>query len=79
MIPALLKHFLKAIKSVNAKSLTPSALEGLGSGDEFVVRLPEYDGEYDKLRSEASSEGKVLRCVGVIDVESRLIKTSLEK
>ena len=44
-----------------------------------MIRLPEHGGEYDKLRSEASSEGKVLHYVGVIGVESCLIKASLEK
>ena len=78
-IPALTEALPEGYKSVDTKSLVPSALEGLSSGDEFMARLPEYDGEYDKLRSEASSEGKVLRYVGVIDVESRLIKASLEK
>lgn len=44
-----------------------------------MTRLPEFDGQFDKLRSEAQKEGKVLRYVGVIDVKARLIKASLEK
>lgn len=66
-------------KSVETRSLVPSALEELATGDEFMARLLEFDGEYDKLRSEALSEGKVLRYVGIIDVENRIIRASLEK
>ena len=60
------------------KSLLPSAFESLSSGDGFKARLSQYYGEYDKLRSEASTEGKVPRYVGVIDVEGRLIIASQE-
>lgn len=44
-----------------------------------MARLPEFDSTFDELRSTASKEGKVLRYVGVIDVDSRTIKASLEK
>lgn len=44
-----------------------------------MARLPEFDAEFDALRSEAQKEGKVLRYVGVIDVEKGVIKASLEK
>ena len=78
-IPTLYETLPEGYKSVETRSLVPSALEGLATGDEFMARLPEFDGEYEKLRSEAASEGKVLRYVGVVDVEKRLIKASLEK
>lgn len=42
-------------------------------------RLPEFDGDYDKLNKEARAEGSVLRYVGVIDVKNKEIKASLEK
>lgn len=42
-------------------------------------RLPEFDSDFDKLREEAHKEGKVLRYVGVVDVETGTIKASLEK
>ena len=44
-----------------------------------MSRLPEFDGEFDKLREEAQREGKVLRYVGVVDVNTGEIKASLEK
>ena len=66
-------------KSVETRSLVPEALAGLATGDEFMARLPEFDSTFDELRSTASKEGKVLRYVGVIDVDSRTIKASLEE
>jgi len=66
-------------KSVSTKSLVPAALDGIGSGDEFIKKLPEYDQEFDKLRSDAFKENKVLRFVGVIDVASGVIKADLER
>ena len=44
-----------------------------------MSHLPDYDDEFDKLRADAQNEGKVLRYVGVIDVQSKTIKASLEK
>lgn len=52
---------------------------GLESGDEFIKKLSEYDQEFNKLRSDAFKESKVLRFVGVIDVASGVIKADLEK
>lgn len=66
-------------KSVNTKSLVPSALDGIETGDEFIQRLPDFDNEFDELRSSAFKENQVLRFVGVIDVASGLIKADLEK
>ena len=43
------------------KSLIPSPLESVGSADEFLARLPEFDGEMETLRADAEKEGKVLR------------------
>ncbi|EJC98284.1 uncharacterized protein FOMMEDRAFT_143345 [Fomitiporia mediterranea MF3/22] len=78
-IPALRTALPLGYKSVDTRSLVPSALDGLATGDDFMSRLPEFDGEFEALREEAQKEGKVLRYVGVIDVEKRVIKASLEK
>lgn len=59
--------------------MIPSALANIASGEEFVQKLPEHDAEFDKLRSEAEAEGKVLRYVGVIDRASGVVKCGLEK
>ena len=64
---------------MDTKSLVPSALEGLDTGDQFMSRLPAFDNEFEALRAQAQSENFVLRYVGVIDVEKRVVKASLEK
>ncbi|KAF8802239.1 hypothetical protein BYT27DRAFT_7261342 [Phlegmacium glaucopus] len=56
-----------------------AALEGIPTGDEFIARLPEFDDEFAKLRKEASSENKVLRFVGVVDVAGAQVRAGLEK
>ena len=78
-IPSLRDKLPDGYKSVSTKSLVPAALDGVGSGDEFIKKLPEYDQEFDKLRSDAFKESKVLRFVGVIDVASGVIKADLER
>ncbi|THH11921.1 hypothetical protein EW145_g361 [Phellinidium pouzarii] len=78
-IPALSGALPEGYKSVQTRSLVPPALTALATGDEFMTRLPEFDEEFDALRAEAQKEGKVLRYVGVVDVEKGIIKASLEK
>ncbi|KAG6827793.1 hypothetical protein H0H92_010452 [Tricholoma furcatifolium] len=41
--------------------------------------LPEFDEEFAKLCAETSKEDKVLRFVGVVDVEGGIVKAGLEK
>lgn len=65
--------------SFPVQSLIPKELESCQSGDEFVTRLPEFDGQMDKLKQEAAAEGKVVRFVGSIDVASGSVKVGLEK
>lgn len=70
---------LDSFRSVKTTSLIPAALEGVPTGEEFLQRLPEFDDEFAKLRVEASNEGKVLRFVGVVDVENGQVRAGLEK
>ncbi|CCA75991.1 probable HOM6-homoserine dehydrogenase [Serendipita indica DSM 11827] len=79
MIPSLKSHLPEGYKSVSITSLVPDKLASVKSGDEFVTRLPEFDAEFEKLREEAQKEGKVLRYVGVIDVQAKVVKAALEK
>lgn len=74
-----LPSFPEGYASLSTDTLIPSALANVASGEEFVAKLPEHDADFDKLRSEAESEGKVLRYVGVIDRESGVVKCALEK
>lgn len=77
-IPSLRDKLPDGYRSVSTKSLVPAALDGVESGDEFMEKLSGYDQEFDRLRSDAFKEKKVLRFVGVIDVASGTIKADLE-
>jgi homoserine dehydrogenase len=61
------------------QSLIPKPLESAKSGDEFMAKLGDYDGEMDKVKKEAEAEGKVVRFVGSIDVAAKKVKVGLEK
>jgi homoserine dehydrogenase len=78
-IPTLRTALPAGYKSVHTTSLVPGELEGVATGDEFIQRLPAFDAHFDVMRGEAAAEGKVLRYVGVVDVESGEIRASLEK
>lgn len=78
-IPPLLSSLPDGYKSVSTTSLVPSALANIDSGDEFIQKLPEHDAHFDEMRAAAAKEGKVLRYVGVVDVQTGTIKASLEK
>lgn len=61
-------------------SLIPKPLEKIESVSEFLQKLPEYDGELDKLRQEAAAENKVLRFVGKVDLSGTpSVQVSIEK
>lgn len=61
------------------QSLVPKELEGAGSGDEFMARLPEFDGRIDEVKRAAEAEGKVLRYVGSVDVGNARLEVGLQK
>lgn len=65
--------------SFPVQSLIPKELESCKSGDEFMQKLPEYDSQMDDLKAGAAKEGKVVRFVGSIDVQSMSVKVGLEK
>jgi homoserine dehydrogenase len=65
--------------SFPVQSLIPKDLESAQSGDEFLEKLPNFDQDMDKLKSEAAAEGKVVRFVGCIDVANQDVKVGLEK
>ena len=79
-ILARLSHLeVESPTSFPVQSLIPKQLESVSSGDEFLSKLPEHDGEMDKLKSEAEKEGKVLRYVGSIDVPKQEVQVGLQK
>lgn len=65
--------------SFPVQSLIPSELEGVGSGEEFVGRLHEFDGRVEEVKREAEGEGKVLRYVGSVDVAGGKVEVGLQK
>jgi homoserine dehydrogenase len=65
--------------SFPVQSLIPKDLESAQNGDEFLEKLPNFDGDMEKLKSEAAAEGKVVRFVGSIDAGKKEVKVGLEK
>jgi homoserine dehydrogenase len=61
------------------QSLIPKELESCHSGDDFLEKLPQFDKDMDLLKNEAAKEGKVVRFVGSIDVQQKVVKVGLEK
>ncbi|KAF8591339.1 aspartate kinase homoserine dehydrogenase, partial [Ramaria rubella] len=78
-IPSLAHLLPHGYASVDTVSLVPAELENIATGDEFLAKLPAFDSQFDKLRTDAAKEGMVLRFVGIIDVQQRNVKASLEK
>ncbi|TEB34091.1 aspartate kinase homoserine dehydrogenase [Coprinellus micaceus] len=68
---------LQSYEDVDTQGLIPTPLEGIKTGDEFVERLPKYDGDFERVRVQAEKEGQVLRFVGVVDVEEGVVKAGL--
>lgn len=64
--------------SFPVQSLIPKELEAAKSSDEFMQRLPEFDGEMEGYKDEAAKAGKVVRYVGSVDVGAGKVKVGLE-
>ncbi|KAL2436273.1 Homoserine dehydrogenase [Exophiala dermatitidis] len=64
--------------SFPVQSLIPKELETAKSSDEFMQRLPEFDGEMEAYKDEAAKAGKVVRYVGSVDVAAGKVKVGLE-
>ena len=56
--------------SIEKMSLVPDELQSVDSIDKFMTELPKYDDRIAKQAEEAAAAGKVLRFVGVVDVEN---------
>lgn len=59
------------LESVPIESLVPKPLQSVASADEYMSRLPEFDGDMENLRKEAEAAGECLRYVGVVDVRGK--------
>ncbi|KAF2398485.1 hypothetical protein EJ06DRAFT_513546 [Trichodelitschia bisporula] len=64
--------------SFEVQSLIPKELESAGSADEFLARLPEYDGKMKAYETTAKAMGGVVRYVGKIDVAKGEVRCLLE-
>lgn len=65
---------------IRVKTLVPKAIRGVDTAEEFIQKLPLYDGELDKLRKAAEAESKVLRYVGKLDMTGKpVVKVNIEK
>ncbi|CAN8098062.1 unnamed protein product [Discula destructiva] len=64
--------------SFPVQSLIPAELESVGSGDEFLEKLPAFDAQMEEVKAAAEKEGKVVRFVGSIDVAAGKVKVGLE-
>ena len=61
------------------ESLIPKELATIASADEFMKRLPEFDGQMEEVNAKAGKTGKVVRFVGSIDVQKRELKVGMEE
>ena len=55
------------LENVPIQSLVPEPLQSVSSAEEYLQRLPEFDGEMQKLLEDAEQAGECLRFVGVVD------------
>lgn len=58
------------LSDVPIESLVPEPLRDAASADDFMARLPEFDGEMTTRVAEAAARGEKLRYVGVVDVKN---------
>ncbi|KIW37548.1 uncharacterized protein PV06_10195 [Exophiala oligosperma] len=65
-------------ESFSVQSLIPKELETVGSSEEFMQRLPEFDGDMEAYKDNAAKQGKVVRYVGSIDVAKGEVKVGLQ-
>lgn len=70
-------------ESFPIESLIPAelaSLPGTAAGiQEFMTRLPEFDGQMAALKEQAEKAGKVVRYVGSIDVAKKEVKVGLQQ
>jgi homoserine dehydrogenase len=68
--------------SFPVESLIPAELASLPSSregiDEFMARLPEFDGRMSAIREEAEKAGKAVRYVGRVDVAAKEVRVGLQ-
>ncbi|KAK2048438.1 hypothetical protein LZ31DRAFT_582326 [Colletotrichum somersetense] len=69
---------IESPSSFPVQSLISQELEKVGSVDELMRRLPEFDDSMAKRRDEAAAAGKVIRYVGSVDMTTKQARVGLE-
>nr|QDG03173.1 aspartokinase/homoserine dehydrogenase 2 [Eleusine coracana subsp. coracana] len=67
------------LSDIPVKSLVPEPLASCSSADEFMQKLPSFDQEWTRQRSDAEAAGEVLRYVGVVDVVDKKGQVELRR
>lgn len=67
------------LSDIPVESLVPGPLQQVASSEEYMRRLPEFDGDMAAKMAEADKSGQVLRYVGVIDVQNKKGSVELRK
>lgn len=65
--------------SFTVDSLVPQPLESAASGAEFLEKLPQYDGDFQKRKDDALAENKVLRYIGEVDFKANKVSVGIAK
>lgn len=68
---------VESANSFPVESLIPSALESVQSVADFMDRLPEFDADIQKVKTDALAENRVLRFVGLVDAESGKVSVKI--
>lgn len=55
-----------ALETLPVENVVPEALRGCRTAEEFMRRLDECDGWFERMNEEAGARGEVLRYVGVV-------------
>jgi aspartokinase/homoserine dehydrogenase 1 len=58
------------LDDIPVESLVPAELQSVATAEEYLSRLPDFDGDMASRLASAEASGEVLRYVGVVDAES---------
>ncbi|KAJ3298378.1 hypothetical protein HDU79_010964 [Rhizoclosmatium sp. JEL0117] len=56
-----------SLDTLPIENIVPETLRAIPSSAEFMSKLPDFDAHFAALNDKAKANGKVLRCVGVVD------------
>ncbi|KAJ3024591.1 UNVERIFIED_CONTAM: hypothetical protein HDU68_007992 [Siphonaria sp. JEL0065] len=56
-----------SLDTLPIENIVPEPLRAIASADDFLQKLPEFDAHFAELNAKANANGRVLRCVGVVD------------